>query len=199
MQEVRNAVDQAQREIATRFDFKDTDSLDRARRPRDQARHVVTRTGCEPCVQVLEEKLVKRQVLAQGPRLRQGRGGLEGHRPPDHHAQGRHLERQGQGDQQVHQGPRPQGRAVADPGRTAAGHGQEARRPPSGDRRAQGRGPRHPAAVPELPGLARLGQRIRPSSSHSRPRSRATRSAVGGWLRNMLANCTLRPLSGLTM
>ncbi len=32
MQEVRNAVDQAAREVANRFDFKDTDSDDRARR-----------------------------------------------------------------------------------------------------------------------------------------------------------------------
>jgi uncharacterized protein YajQ (UPF0234 family) len=61
MQEVRNAVDQAAREISTRFDFKDTESE-------------VELTGAEihlksaseerlkAVMQVLEEKLVRRQV-----------------------------------------------------------------------------------------------------------------------------------------
>jgi uncharacterized protein YajQ (UPF0234 family) len=61
MQEVRNAVDQAAREVATRFDFKDTGSsielagseLHLASATEDRLRAVV---------QVLEEKLVKRQV-----------------------------------------------------------------------------------------------------------------------------------------
>ena len=61
LQEVRNAVDQAQREVATRFDFKDTGSsielgvgeirLQSASDDRLRA-----------LVQVLEEKLVRRQV-----------------------------------------------------------------------------------------------------------------------------------------
>ena len=61
MQEVRNAVDQAQREIATRFDFKNTGSsieltpktidLETESEPRLEALH-----------QVLEEKLVRRKV-----------------------------------------------------------------------------------------------------------------------------------------
>ena len=61
MQEVRNAVDQANREAATRFDFKGTDSsielgddglvLHSSTEDRLKALHVV-----------LEEKLVKRQV-----------------------------------------------------------------------------------------------------------------------------------------
>jgi cyclic-di-GMP-binding protein len=61
MQEVRNAVDQAQREIATRFDFKNTGStieltpktidLGTESEPRLEALH-----------QVLEEKLVRRKV-----------------------------------------------------------------------------------------------------------------------------------------
>lgn len=61
MQEVKNAVDQASREIGTRFDFKDTgssvelagDELRLASATEDRLRAVV---------QVLEEKLVKRQV-----------------------------------------------------------------------------------------------------------------------------------------
>lgn len=61
MQEVRNAVDQASREVSTRFDFKDTGStielagseLRLASNTEDRLRAVV---------QVLEEKLVKRKV-----------------------------------------------------------------------------------------------------------------------------------------
>jgi uncharacterized protein YajQ (UPF0234 family) len=61
MQEVRNAVDQASREVSTRFDFKDTGSsielageeLKLASSTEDRLRAVV---------QVLEEKLVKRGV-----------------------------------------------------------------------------------------------------------------------------------------
>lgn len=61
MQEIRNAVDQAQRELANRFDFKGTDSsveladmeLKLASSTEDRLKAVV---------QVLEEKLVKRKV-----------------------------------------------------------------------------------------------------------------------------------------
>ncbi|MGE0877019.1 MAG: YajQ family cyclic di-GMP-binding protein [Acidimicrobiia bacterium] len=64
-QEVRNAVDQAQRELASRFDFKGTDSS-------------IEQTGLEMKLnsasedrlravrQVLEEKLVKRSVSLKG-------------------------------------------------------------------------------------------------------------------------------------
>ena len=60
-QEVRNAVDQARREVGTRFDFKDTGSsielngqeLKLASSSEDRMRALV---------QVIEEKLVKRQV-----------------------------------------------------------------------------------------------------------------------------------------
>jgi uncharacterized protein YajQ (UPF0234 family) len=63
LQEVRNAVDQAQREIATRFDFKDTgSSLDL-----DATHNLITAaSNTEPkldaLVGVLSEKLVKRKV-----------------------------------------------------------------------------------------------------------------------------------------
>lgn len=64
-QEVRNAVDQAQREIATRFDFKNTDS---------SIEHndlvLTLRTVSEDRLNVLkvviEEKLVKRGVSLKG-------------------------------------------------------------------------------------------------------------------------------------
>jgi uncharacterized protein YajQ (UPF0234 family) len=61
MQEIRNAVDQAQRELANRFDFKDTGSsvelhdleLRLASSTEDRLKAVV---------QVLEEKLVRRKI-----------------------------------------------------------------------------------------------------------------------------------------
>ena len=64
-QELRNAVDQAQREIATRFDFKNTDSSI------EQANLILTlRTVSEDRLAalrtVIEEKLVKRGVSLKG-------------------------------------------------------------------------------------------------------------------------------------
>ena len=61
MQEVRNAVDQANREAATRFDFKNTDSTIELGES-----ELVLRSSTEDRLralhQVLDEKLVKRQV-----------------------------------------------------------------------------------------------------------------------------------------
>ena len=61
MQEVRNAVDQANREAATRFDFKNTDStIDLG--DKELVLHSSTEDRLRALYQVLEEKLVKRQV-----------------------------------------------------------------------------------------------------------------------------------------
>jgi hypothetical protein len=61
LQEVRNAVDQARREVATRFDFKDTGSTVEL-----NGRTIELRSSTEErlkaLVQVLEEKLVRRKV-----------------------------------------------------------------------------------------------------------------------------------------
>ena len=61
MQEVRNAVDQAQRELSTRFDFKGTDSSVEMHEHELQL-HSATEDRLKAVVQVLEEKLVKRKV-----------------------------------------------------------------------------------------------------------------------------------------
>lgn len=59
--EVRNAVDQARRELATRFDFKNTDSsIDGD--DLEFELHSSTEDRLRAVVQVLEEKLVKRKV-----------------------------------------------------------------------------------------------------------------------------------------
>jgi hypothetical protein len=61
MQEIRNAVDQANREASTRFDFKGTDS--RIEMGTDELTlHSSTEDRLAALRQVLEEKLVRRQV-----------------------------------------------------------------------------------------------------------------------------------------
>ena len=61
LQEVRNAVDQAQREVATRFDFKDTGSTIELGDGEIKL-HSASEDRLRALVQVLEEKLVRRQV-----------------------------------------------------------------------------------------------------------------------------------------
>ncbi|MBA2607536.1 MAG: YajQ family cyclic di-GMP-binding protein [Actinobacteria bacterium] len=61
MQEIRNAVDQAQREVSTRFDFKDTNSTIELTSEAINL-HSSTEDRLRAVLQVLEEKLVKRQV-----------------------------------------------------------------------------------------------------------------------------------------
>ena len=61
MQEVRNAVDQASREIATRYDFKGTDSTIELKEESIEL-HTESDQRLKALTQVLEEKLVKRQV-----------------------------------------------------------------------------------------------------------------------------------------
>jgi uncharacterized protein YajQ (UPF0234 family) len=65
LQEVRNAVDQAHREVVTRFDFKDTGSTIELGDGEIQL-HSATEDRLRALVQVLEEKLVKRNVSLKG-------------------------------------------------------------------------------------------------------------------------------------
>ena len=64
-QEVRNAVDQAQREIANRFDFKNTNSTIE-QNEMVITLHTVSRDRLDALRTVLEEKLVKRGVSLKG-------------------------------------------------------------------------------------------------------------------------------------
>ena len=61
MQEVRNAVDQARREVSTRFDFKDTGSSIELG-DKEIVLQSATDDRLRALVQVLEEKLVRRSV-----------------------------------------------------------------------------------------------------------------------------------------
>ena len=61
MQEVRNAVDQTGRELATRFDFKGTDSVVELKENAIQLESA-SEERLKAVTQVLEEKMVKRKV-----------------------------------------------------------------------------------------------------------------------------------------
>ena len=61
VQEVRNAIDQAIREVGTRYDFKDTGSTIELA-GLEVTLHSSTEDRMKALVQVIEEKLVKRQV-----------------------------------------------------------------------------------------------------------------------------------------
>jgi len=61
MQEVRNAVDQAAREVGTRFDFKDTGSSIELSEKSIEL-HTASAERLRALTQVLEEKLVRRKV-----------------------------------------------------------------------------------------------------------------------------------------
>jgi len=61
LQEVRNAVDQASREIHQRFDFKNTDTSVALQEERIEM-HSVTEDRLKAAYQVLQEKAIKRQV-----------------------------------------------------------------------------------------------------------------------------------------
>jgi len=61
MQEVKNAVDQAAREVSTRFDFKNTESTIELN-DHEIRLHSATEDRLRALTQVLEEKMVRRQV-----------------------------------------------------------------------------------------------------------------------------------------
>jgi cyclic-di-GMP-binding protein len=70
MQEVRNAVDQASREITQRFDFKGTDTTLQLAEEKIEL-HSVTEDRLKAALQVLKERAIKRQIplraLQEGP------------------------------------------------------------------------------------------------------------------------------------
>lgn len=61
MQEVKNAVDQARREVSTRYDFKDTNS-EIELTGNELKLHTSTEDRMKALIEVLQEKLVRRNV-----------------------------------------------------------------------------------------------------------------------------------------
>ena len=93
-QEVRNAYDQANREISTRFDFKGTETSLALDEDLIELRSS-TENRLKAAVEVLKEKFVRREIslkaLPEGPVLPAARG----HRPPEPPHQPGHLRREG--------------------------------------------------------------------------------------------------------
>ena len=124
-QEIRNAVDQAQREVATRYDFKGTGTtIERVADeiklpPSSEDRLAALR-------QVLEEKLVKRKVSLKALDYQKVEEASGATGPPAGEAGGRHLQGEGHRAEQAHQGAEPQGRAVPGAGRAPGRHGRSA-------------------------------------------------------------------------
>ena len=114
-QEVRNAVDQASREVATRYDFKGTDSTIELTEKTIEL-NTESEARLTALTQVLEEKMVKRKVSLKALSYGKVEEADEGTRAPDGDAERRHQRRQGTRDRQVPQGLRPQGRAAPGPG-----------------------------------------------------------------------------------
>ena len=85
MQEVRNAVDQAAREVSTRFDFKNTGSSIELKDKDDRARHR-ERGAPHRAHPGARGEDGQAPGVAEGARLRQDRRGVEGRGAPDRHA-----------------------------------------------------------------------------------------------------------------
>ena len=111
LQEVRNAVDQAGREIANRYDFKGTGSTIELE-DHTISLHSSSEDRLAALRTVLEEKLVKRGVSLKAVDYGKVEEASGGDGPPDRHAHRRHLLREGPGAEQAHQGPRPEGHPV---------------------------------------------------------------------------------------
>ena len=164
IQEVRNAVDQASRELSTRFDFKGTDSTVELKEQRDRARVGVGGTAEGRRRRCSRRSSCKRKVSLKALDYGKVEEATKGRVRQTVVAASRHQRREGARDRQVHQGARPQGRAAPGAGRPAARQRQEARRPADGDREAEGARLRHPAPVHELPRLtAPLGASLAPT------------------------------------
>ena len=195
LQEVRNAVDQASRELTTRFDFKGTDtSVEFEDKGTSIALESSSEDRLKAAVAVLEEKMVKRKVslkaLDYGKiEASQGSRASDGDTHDGHHRQkakeiGKFIKglslkgvnHQVQGDQL---------RVI----------GQEARRPASSDR----------GRCASTTSASRCSSRTSATDACGRSPgcyicwSRAMRSSVGGCVVHKFLNCTCRPVSGLTM
>ena len=119
-QEVRNAVDQASREVGESLRLQGHRQQDRADRQDHRARHR-ERSAAHRAHAGARGEAGEAQGVTEGAVVRQDRGSIEGARASDGDAQRRDLVRQGPRDRQVPQGPRPQGRAAPGPGRRSCG------------------------------------------------------------------------------
>ena len=149
-QEVDNALNQAAKELSTRFDFRGTNTTVAWAGEEAITFTSETEERCKAAIDVFQEKLVKRNISMKAFEVgRPGdlRQGVQGHGKP---RAGHHVG-EGQGDRQEDPRRGAQGRAGADPGRPAAGVRQEEGPPAGRHRPAEGLRLRHRPPVHELP------------------------------------------------
>ena len=149
LQEVKNAISQAMKEITTRFDLKGIE----LRRSSCRARRSLLTSGDESKMKavrdVLEEPAGEAQRAPEGARPSATSRRRWADRAPEGDLAEGHPHRQGARDRQDHQGLEDQGPG-RDPGRPGARHRQEQGRPAVGDAAPQGHRPRHRHAVHQL-------------------------------------------------
>ena len=107
LQEVRNAVDQTNREASTRFDFKGTNATVEFGE-KELSLSASTEDRLRALYQLLEEKMVKRSVSLKTLDAGKIEEASHGAARQKIVAQGRDLRRSGQADQQDGQGTRRQ-------------------------------------------------------------------------------------------
>ena len=159
MPEVVNAVAQAQKEVAQRFDLKGTAAGIELKEKENQI--VLTANddfGLKAVNDVLQGKLIKRSVHLKSLVYGTVEPAREGDRPAGRHDPAGDRDREGEGDRPGDQGRQAQGPG-GDPGRAGAGLRKEAGRPAGRHRPAAGQGLRPAPAVLELPQLRAVSRR----------------------------------------
>ncbi len=152
VQEVRNAVDQTNRELANRFDFKGTESTVEFKEDSIELESA-SEERLKAVTQVLDEKLVKRKVSLKGIEYGKVEEASRGR------ARQKVSIQVGINDDKAREigkfikGLGAEGRAASGAGRPAARHRQEARRPAGGDPEAPRTRLRRAARVQQLPRL----------------------------------------------
>ena len=209
MQEVRNAVDQAEPRDRDPLRLQGHRQLDRAEGQDDRARTPRARSASRPLTPGARGEAGQAQGVAEGARLRQGRGGVEGHASarPSRSTSASPTDKAREIGKFI-KGLGLKGVPAPGPGRPAPGHRQEARRPAGrdrGDARARLRRPARSSPTSATDVRARRSQtRAAVRSAPARwtcwhARARCA-SSVGGWVREQVgevAPCC--PVSGLMM
>ena len=147
--ELDNALNQARREIDTRFDFKGTGS--RIEGGRDGINVFSSdEYHLQAAITVLEERLVRREVPLEGDIVEPGRRRTEGNREAGSESPPGNRPRQGARDNQIHQEPRQEDQRcrTAGPGPR---NQQEQGLPPGGNESAQGTRLRYSPPVHQFP------------------------------------------------
>ncbi len=178
VQELRNALDQARREVAQRYDFKG------AHVEIEQGKSELTLVAddefrAKAVRDIIESKALRRESVAQDLRL--GRGRARRRQPGPAGGRSAAGSSGGSREEAVQADPRRVSKGqVADPGRCHPGLGQEQGRPAARDRAAAGARRAGAPAVPELPlGGPRRASREK-TSAVARPSLFRPRMSAGG-------------------